>query len=48
MTNPMYLGELDDTPAFIHDETKVMHTVNFSNHFRFVFVVFNIYFPFLF
>lgn len=23
MTNPMYLGELDDAPAFVHDDSKV-------------------------
>lgn len=26
MTNPMYLGDIDDTPAFIHDENKVKNT----------------------
>lgn len=31
MTNPMYVGELDDTPAFIQtDETKVKYCWNFS------------------
>lgn len=28
MTNPMYLGEIDDTPAFIHDESKVFSQPN--------------------
>lgn len=35
MTNPMYSGDLDDTPAFIQtDETKV--SLNFSLYFSFI------------
>lgn len=24
ITNPMYLGDLDDTPSFVHEDDKVI------------------------
>lgn len=27
MTNPMYLDEIDDTPSFVHDESKVSKNI---------------------
>lgn len=27
ITNPMYLGDLDDTPSFVHEDDKVWYFV---------------------
>lgn len=30
ITNPMYLGDLDDTPSFVHEDDKVKYYILYS------------------
>lgn len=32
ITNPMYLGDLDDTPSFVHEDDKVRLLVHNAKH----------------
>lgn len=32
MTNPMYLGEADEVPAFVHEDDKVLKWLNSHNN----------------